>query len=282
MSKTHNKKRNVGIIYEQLVRRVSEALVEGDTQTADKVVGILRRHFDRDSQLYREFRLFNALVKTTVPSESLATRILTEAKEAAQDHNATKLRQEKAALIRDINHTLNDRNFYKTRVEGYRTYATIQTLLNDWRAGSRLGRVIDYEQKIHEWLLSDAPTRSINELKTPGVNPLTVKIMTDKFNQKYGRSLTSAQKEIVQEYAFSKSPKRDDIVRGMLARQKDELLRGLTRYARECSNKILLEKIPEVREKIDSLDLSEMSDMGISRFLVLSQLGHEIMEGEDE
>ena len=71
-------------------------------------------------------------------------------------------------------------------------------------------------------------------------------------------------------------------MRGMLARQKDELLRGLTSYARECSNKILLEKIPEVREKIDSLDLSEMSDMGISRFLVLSQLGHEIMEGEDE
>ena len=282
MSKTHNKKRNVGIIYEQLVRRVSEALVEGDTQTADKVVGILRRHFDRDSQLYREFRLFNALVKTTVPSESLATRILTEAKEAAQDHNAAKLRQEKAALVRDINHTLNDKNFYKTRVEGYRTYATIQTLLNDWRAGNLLGRVIDYERKIHEWLLSDTPTRSINELRTPGVNPLTVKIMTDKFNQKYGRSLTSAQKEIVQEYAFSKSPNRDDIVRGMLVRQKDDLLRGLSSYARECSNKILLEKIPEVRERITSMDLNEVSDAGISRFLVLAQLGHEIMEGEDE
>lgn len=282
MSKTHNKKRNVGIIYEQLVRRVSEALVEGDTQTADKVVGILRRHFDRDSQLYREFRLFNALVKTTVPSETLATRILTEAKEAAQDHNATKLRQEKAALIRDINHTLNERDFYKTRVEGYRTYATIQTLLNDWRAGSRLGRVIDYEQKVHEWLLSEAPSRSIDELRTPGVNPLTVKIMTDKFNQKYGRTLTESQKEIVQEYAFSKSPNRDEIVRGMLTRQKDELLRGLSSYARECSNKILLEKIPEVKNRITSMDLNEVSDMGISRFLVLAQLGHEIMEGEDE
>jgi hypothetical protein len=282
MSKTHNKKRNVGIIYEQLVRRVSEALVAGDTQKADKIMGILRRHFDRDSQLYREFRLFNALVKTTVPSESLATRILTEAKEAAKDHDALKLRQEKAALVRDINHTLNDKNFYKTRVEGYRTYATIQTLLNDWRADLRLGRVIDYERKIHEWLLTDNPTRSIDELKTPGVNPLTVKIMTDKFNQKYGRSLTSAQKEIIQEYAFSKSPGRDDIVRGMLTRQKDELLRGLSSYARECSNKILLAKIPEVREKITTLDLNEMSDTGISRFLVLAQLGHEIMEGEDE
>ena len=282
MSKTHNKKRNVGIIYEQLVRRVSEALVEGDTQTADQVVGILRRHFTQGSQLHQEFRLFNALVKTTVPSESLATRILTEAKQAAQDHNAAKLRQEKTLLIRDINHTLNDRDFYKTRVEGYRTYATIQTLLNDWRAGSRLGRVIDYEQKIHEWLLVDTPTKSLDELKTPSVNPLTVKIMTDKFNQKYGRSLTGAQREIVQEYAFSKSPNRDDIVRGMLTRQKDDLLRSLSSYARECSNKILLKKIPEVREKITALDLNEVSDVGISRFLVLSQLGHEIMEGDDE
>jgi hypothetical protein len=68
----------------------------------------------------------------------------------------------------------------------------------------------------------------------------------------------------------------------MLTRQKDELLRGLRSYARECSNKILLEKIPEVREKITTLDLNEMTDTGISRFLVLAQLGHEIMEGEDE
>ena len=66
MSKTHNKKRNVGIIYEQLVRKVSEALVEGDMKRADLVLQVIKNNFSQDTELYKEFRLFNALAKSDI------------------------------------------------------------------------------------------------------------------------------------------------------------------------------------------------------------------------
>ena len=104
MSKSHNKKRNIGLIYEQLVSYVSQALVEGKKSDADNALKIIGRNFKKGSELYREFRLFNALVKTYVKSDALATRILSEAKAAAQDHDAKKLRAEKSQLIKEINH----------------------------------------------------------------------------------------------------------------------------------------------------------------------------------
>ena len=76
MSRPHNKKRNVGIIYEQLINYTSQSLVEGRKKDADNAMSIIRRNFKKGTELYKEFRLFNALVKTSVPSAALATRIL--------------------------------------------------------------------------------------------------------------------------------------------------------------------------------------------------------------
>ena len=206
MSKAHNKKRNVGIIYEQLVRKVSEALVKGDSDRADVVLGILKRNFKKDTELYKEFRLFNALVKTTVSSDSIATRILSEAKSAAQDHDSSQLRKEKSRLIKEINHVLDDPAFYKTRVDDYRTYATIQTLLNDWRSGpkSDISRVALYEDQIHSWLITEKKSVKLEDLRSNNIDKLTVKIMREKFNKRYGASLSEGQRSLIREMVFSK------------------------------------------------------------------------------
>ena len=85
MNKSHNKKRNVGIIFEQLVRYASKAIVENNEEVANKVLKITSKYFKEGTELYKEYRLFNALYNTTLPSESLATRIISEAKNAARN-----------------------------------------------------------------------------------------------------------------------------------------------------------------------------------------------------
>ena len=95
MSRSHNKKRNVGIIYEQLLRTMAASLVSDNNKKYKAALGIVRKHFSPGTQLYKEFRLFNAMVKTTVDKESLATRILKEAKTAALDFDSEQLRKEK-------------------------------------------------------------------------------------------------------------------------------------------------------------------------------------------
>ena len=95
----HNKKRNAALIYEQLVRYISRALVEGRSEKARIASSIIKEHFVKGSQLYKEFRLFNSLMRTTVSDRMIAARIVEEARKAAQDHDPKSLDSEKSRLI---------------------------------------------------------------------------------------------------------------------------------------------------------------------------------------
>ena len=112
MSKSHNKKRNVGLIYEQLLSYISKCLVENKKQKAQQATEVLQKHFSPGTVLYNEFRLFNALAKTFNCSDAISVRILSEAKSAAQSHSTLDLRSQKSDLIRDINHIINESGFY--------------------------------------------------------------------------------------------------------------------------------------------------------------------------
>ena len=84
MNIQHNKKRNVGIIYELLLRSVSSAIVEGDKNRAQLALDIIEKHYDKKTELYKEYRLFNALIKSTVSDTPVAAAVLSEAKSAAR------------------------------------------------------------------------------------------------------------------------------------------------------------------------------------------------------
>ena len=280
MSKSHNKKRNIGLIYEQLVSYVSQALVEGKKSDADNALKIIGRNFKKGSELYREFRLFNALVKTYVKSDALATRILSEAKAAAQDHDAKKLRAEKSQLIKEINHEIKDSNFYSRRVDNYRTYATIQTLLNDWRKKDvqDFSRCALYETKIHDWLTTQRDTEDLIKHKTPDINRLSVKLMTNKFNTKYKDALSESQKSILKEYAFSTATKDFQKIKDTLSYIKKETSKEMEKFSKTCDNKILNEKLGKVNILIESLNPESVSDETVSKFLLVCQLCEELRE----
>ena len=62
----HNKKRNVGIIYELFSRYISELVLEGDKKRIKSATKILEKRFKKGTELYKEFRLFNALVNSEI------------------------------------------------------------------------------------------------------------------------------------------------------------------------------------------------------------------------
>ena len=262
MAKTHNKKRNVGIIYEQLLRKISEALIEDNQSQAHRVIGLLHKHFKPGSQLYKEFRLFHAMVNTSVESESLATRILQEAKLAAQNFDRHELEKEKSHLIHDINHILDDNNFYNRRIPEYRSYATIQVLLNDWRLGDKSDfvRISKYENLVHQHLLTERVAVQ-DSAKDNDINELTVRIMTEQFKNKYGSELNDEQSAIVQEYVFSgKNAKSAQQFQDYLKQIKAHTLIELSEYSAGCTNQVLNEKISTIQESIERLTVHKVQD----------------------
>jgi len=273
----HNKKRNVGIIYEQLLSSLSRALVEGKNGKVKIIKGIIDKHFKPGTELYKEFRLFQAMVKTTVPRESLAIKILQEAKTASLNLNSKALQREKSLLIKDINHKISDENFYNQRVKEYKEFATVQSLLNLWGKGdnSSLQQIIKYENGVQEMLLREEVNNSLEEEKTSEVNQLTVKIMLEKFNKKYDNSLNSTQAKIIKEYVFSQG---GNSLSGLLKGVKEKAIKEISSVPDSHNNRVICEKVNRVKQNISSLNENIHDDENISKFLLLSKLSQELQE----
>jgi hypothetical protein len=284
MSKSHNKKRNVGIIYELLLRYISNNLINDDKKSAQSALRILEKRFHKSTEIYREFRLFNALAKSTVSDSAVAAAILTEAKGAARRADKGALNKEKSLLIRDINHILNDSSFYYRRVPEYKTYATIQSLLNDWRKldEADLLKMVELEGKMVEWLLSEKTDESLDENIDPNVDTLVVRIMTEKINSKYKNKLNEDQRNIIKSYVFSLSSDNGKSISQKLDNMREDTVNQLYKFKKMTDNKYILEKIDRVENSILEVSIDNVDDAVISKFLVISQLQNEIKEAINE
>ena len=176
----HNKKRNVGLLYEFLIQTITEALIDNNKKRSGVALKLIKKHFKPGTELHKEFRLVNALVKSTISSEHVAASIMNEAKVAARSHDIEKLDREKSLLIKSINHQLQDDQFYDRTIKEYKTYATVQMLLNSWRQkNSDLKQVATFESAILNHLLlpkEEITGGEISEHST-GSSRLLMKIM---------------------------------------------------------------------------------------------------------
>jgi hypothetical protein len=272
----HNKKRNVGLIHEQLVRYVASSLIAKDKKSAGGAVKIITKHFKPGTELYREFRLFNALINLPVGSKSLAERILTESKKSAATHDPQKLRREKSILIKDINTQLSEsRRFYDIKIPNYRLFATVQTILNEWRGKNKLDLTVraKYEEQIVEWLARSEEPEIIKENEA---DPLVRQLMFQKFEKKYRDALSDRQKVVLEVSILSGPKEFVEIVR----ETKTQSLESIKKFKRTCDNKILMEKINDVCHRVESLQEVKSDDV-IAKTLHLVHLIEE-MEDKDE
>jgi hypothetical protein len=273
MSNPHNKKRNVGIIYEQLLQRAAAALVDNDAKTANICTSIIKKHYRPGTEIFKEFRLFQALLNTTVRSEALGLRIIQEAKRGVHMFSQRQLDIEKSAMIRDINKSLNESGFFNLPIKEYRLYATVQTLMNDWRKEDEASfvRVVDYEQKLLEWLGADKEQAPILEdLTTKDVSSLSVKLMNEKFEKKWGIKLNDVQRTLIKDYIHGR------VDESMLENIKNRTLRGLGRLKESTDSEVILEKLDEVTTMINSANPRSLDDAGIVKFMHMTQLYHEL------
>lgn len=275
----HNKRRNSLLIYEFLVRTISRSIVEDDKKKSAAALKILKKHFKPGTELYKEFRLMNALVKTTVSSEHTAASILSEAKSAVSKFNLDKLDREKSILIRNINHVLNDENFYDQHVNEYRTFATIQTLLNEWRSDNKdLYRVAQYEDQIMKMLVTEKFQKeeaTITE-DTSGTARLLMKVMTKKLNEKYNGVLNEQQKSLIKAYAYSTASEDQTSIKLKLQEIKSELVSLIDGYELEIQNDYLKNKLEETKSTLLSESLELVDDETVTRFMLYSKLKDEL------
>lgn len=284
MSKGHNKKRNTGLLREFLVLTISRALVEGDQKRANAALKLIKKHFKPGTQLYKEYRLINSLLRTTVSSEAVAASIMQEAKAAAREYDLKALDREKSLLISNINKIIGDQDFYDQQVNEYKAYATIQTLINDWRNVDRdLGRLAQYEDQLVRWLVTEkveSPDAPLPE-ETPGTSRLLMKVMMRKLNEKYSGVLTDEQKQLIRAYAFSTANDDPQSIKLKLKEVKERLLAEIGEFRQQnVDNEYVINKLDEVQQRIQQEALDQVDDDTVTRFMLYTKLSAELTSEE--
>jgi hypothetical protein len=273
MSRSHNKKRNVGIIYEQIVIFICNRLLENKKSEASIATNIIEKHFRKGTQLHKEYKLFKALAETSQISDNLACSIILEAKKACNSmFDSSMLEKEKSELIKDLNYSFGKGRIFEEKVKNYRTFATIQTLLNEWRKkDASFDMTTEYEIKLHNKLTEVVVEQKHNIPNK--IDPLVNKIMNNKFEEKYRHSLNESQKDLIKNFVDDKEDKITDYY----SLVKKDCLTTLENYISSCQNKILIEKNNIIKENIQNLDEGNLSKENLKKFLIVAKLKEEIL-----
>ena len=274
MAKTHNKKRNVGIIYEQIINFICQKTMEDDVKSSEKAVNIIKTHFEKSTQLYKEYKLFKALVTTHNVSDHLASSIISEAKKACNHmFDSALLEKQKSNLIKDLNYTFGKGVIFEQKIKDYRTYATVQTLLNEWRNElNSFDKVTEYEIILHESLVKkineEQPVREL-----PKVDNLTRKIMKEIFNKKYNAQLNETQRNLISNFIKDDEKNLSEQYHAV----KNSVVILLENYINNCNNSFLVEKYSRVNKQIREISVNDMSKENLQKFLTISKLKEEIL-----
>jgi len=273
----HNKKRNVGIIYEQIISFICNKTIEKDDDSAKKAIAIIKSRFKEGTQLRKEHKLFNALASTKGISSSLSTSIINEAKLACNYHfDDNKLEIEKSNLIKDLNYAFGKGTIFEQKVKNYKTYATIQTLLNEWRKEDRdISKVALFETNLQKWMVEPLEEKPKHLIKK--VDPLVLKIMKEKFEKKYQNILTESQKNILAFY-FANIEKNEEAIFEKFSKIKKDALNELLNYKSSCTNSFLLESFSEVYSNIENINVDSANNKTLKQILTASKLIEEIKE----
>lgn len=277
MINKHNKKRNVGIIYELLMRHISNLLITGKKSDIKKATRIIEMRFKKGTELFKEFRIFNGLINTSIESKELALSLINEAKSSSRKINQKKLQKEKSFLIKEINHILKDSKFYHRSIPNYRQYANLQNLINEWKNKdySSLKSIAEKEQKMLNWLLKEKISKINEKVHTnTETSQLVIGLMTEKINEKYS-SFSQEQKEIIQNYALYADADQEKF-KSYLSSKKNDILKEIKIFKEKCDNNILLEKVDNVYRNIESINHDEINDENIVKYLTITKLLKEL------
>lgn len=276
MAKTHNKKRNIGIIYDQMISSLCESYIENDIDKSKKIIKIIKENFRKGTQLQKELQFFNSFLKIRGLTENLSSAIISEAKQASRTHfDKDQLELEKSKLIKQLNYAFGKGVIFEKKVKNYKTYATIQTLLNEWRSeDSNFSETVKYEIKLNEWLTSKEEVIVENK-DYDNIDKVTLKIMSNKFNEKY-KGLTENQADLISKYVSSKENDDSEII-SYFREIKNKTLSLLENYKSSCDSSYVLTKYDTIYNNVKTLNENNITDDNLKKFLTVSKLQDELI-----
>lgn len=278
----HSKYKNPGILFELLVRQITSDTLEGKDSP---IKGLLKKYFVK-TELGREFRLYEALLKKTSLTESKANIVIDTLIESSKTLNRKATKKQKYNLISEIQKHYDLNEFFNHKLPNYKIYAAFYTLveIHNTQVNINPENIINNKITILEHLtaapISEKKIKEevFEEFKKSDkdTRTLTYHIILESFNNKYD-NLNSHQKLILKELISSidNTPRLKEFYASKLNEIKLEL-RKLNRQTKDPVTKI---KINEVVSLIKPLNKnSKVTDDDLVNLLQYCDLLTELEE----
>jgi hypothetical protein len=270
MQVKHSKYKNTGILFELLVRQITTDTLEGKDSPAKD---ILKKYFVK-TELGREYKLYETLLKKTTLTESKANIVVSTLVDSSKTLNRGVLKRQKYNLINEIQKTYDLNTFFNHKLPNYKVYAAFYTLLeithsqlpiNPEQTISNKVTILEHltAAQIKENAVRDEVLEEI-ENADRDVKFLTYKILMEKFNNKYD-DLSINQKLILKEYINSvdNTPRLKEFYTSKINEIKTEL-KTLNKKTQNPVTKIKIDEIisvinpPAKNAKITDNDLVDL------------------------
>lgn len=256
----HSKFKNTGILFELLVRQITADTLKGGDSPA---IDLLKNYFVK-SELGREYKLYESILKSKVLNESRANMFVDTILESSKKFNRSLLRKQKYNLINEIKDHYNLEEFFKTKLPHYKSQAAIYTLIEATGDNKKQS----HEQIINNKLvLLEHLTSSIKKIDKPkedvmnefsqydkGTRILTYKILLEKFNTKYSDFSTN-KKLILKE--FINSVDNTDKLKVFYNTKINEMKSELVSLNKKTKNQVTKIKINEVATFLVGLEKND-------------------------
>jgi hypothetical protein len=208
MQINHSKYKNTGILFELLIRQITnDTLDSKDSQATN----ILKKYFVK-TELGREYKLYETLLKKTSLTETKANIITNTLLDSSKSLNRGVIKRQKYNLIKEIQNHYDLNEFFNHKLPNYKVHAAFYTLLESYNSNIQTNpeQIINNKVTILEHLTAAQikatkikdEVMSEFEKSDKDVRFIAYKMLLENFNVKYD-TLHTNQKTILKEYITS-------------------------------------------------------------------------------
>ena len=208
MQINHSKYKNTGILFELLIRQITnDTLDSKDSQATN----ILKKYFVK-TELGREYKLYETLLKKTSLTETKANIITNTLLDSSKSLNRGVIKRQKYNLIKEIQNHYDLNEFFNHKLPNYKVHAAFYTLLEISNSTNQIDpeQIINNKVTILEHLTAAQikatkikdEVMSEFEKSDKDVRFIAYKMLLESFNVKYD-TLHTNQKTILKEYITS-------------------------------------------------------------------------------
>jgi hypothetical protein len=279
----HSKFKNTGVLFELLVRQITLEVLNGDKKETAKT--IVREFFAPNTELNKELRLYDILLKEKYSSETKADRLVETVCDAHAKLNQSALSKEKFNLIKEVSAKFDIEQFLSSPITNYKVLASIYKVFESKRESnydikdifnSKITLIENITSKPSQKLQPTEDKKLIETYKQQDkdLRLLTYKILVETFNKKY-TNLDDSQKNLLKEYInnITNTTKFKDYVSVELP----NIIAELKAIKTKVEDKVTTIKLSETISVLEKMKMGKtVSDSQVSSIMLSYELIKEL------